>query len=242
MPDLAGKGSALTPRSVFLQWYHERMVELGRVELARPERGVHEKEGKWYMRYDGKSDGAEIPRDMASIIKAALWMEGQRRMPKMSQALDNIDCHQTAFFCIGLLRPEKMQEKYAYDVSLFTGDEYKKAESVEVLTEYLRGVLGNRLGIVQIAPKGSLPSDGSSFELNPSHSFLAGPDLLGRMICFEKRDSGSIFQIVPLDSVYARYFHEHLWAAKPVEEVEDSPGAEHARKVIELNERVRSEL
>lgn len=44
-------------------------------EQMPPENGVYQKEGKWFMRFDSKSDGVELPEKVARVIRVALLAE-----------------------------------------------------------------------------------------------------------------------------------------------------------------------
>lgn len=205
-------------------------------ERMQIEPGVHEKEGKWYMRLDERSDGVEIPRDMANVMRAALWMERHRESSEVvKRSLADIDCHQTAFFAIGLLSAEGMHERYPYDASLFRKNEYWKAKNVDDLTNRIQSALGDRLGLVQAVREDYLPLTQQSFRAHVGHSFLAGFDTLGRGVCFEKVNPGLPFKINSLRNIYGRYAYgstQHLWAAKVLEDIDDTEGAQRARAIF----------
>lgn len=197
-----------------------------------PKNGVYEKDGKWFMRFDDKSDGAEIPGDMARVIKIALLTE--RRAGRVIHR--SINCHQTAFRSIGLVRSgEKLPGSYAF--RLFPKDVFKEFAAVDELTSYIRNATRGKIGLVQIAHQ-------INWDLvNPVlvHSFIAGADSTGRVICFEKVGHNLEFRITPINAIYSHLFRyenqilsysNQLWAAGPVDEIKENPSSQWVRKNV----------
>jgi len=200
--------------------------------------GVHQKDGKWFLRIDDRSDGVAIDPDIASVIKASMWVEKhQRSNDILRNYFQNINCHQVALFSAGVLRAEGMSERSNYEVSLFKLNEFKKYKTVAEFTEYLQRQLGNKLGVAQIIELKSPVSEDISVSTRLMHSFLAGVDPLGRVVCYEKRGARDPFRIVPLEKIFRERWYQppsdFAWAARPIEDIEGSEGAESARREIE---------
>src|SRR3989344_7269067 len=90
---------------------------------------VHTKMGKWFMRFDDKTLGAEIPEDIGRIIKLALWSEKRKRKgpnQRTRQLHEDINCHRTAFAALGL-GDYRRQEVHGH--LLLPDDSFKKFHS-----------------------------------------------------------------------------------------------------------------
>lgn len=207
-------------------------------ERIKVESGVHQKDGKWFLRLDGRSEGAEIQPTIAKIVKASLWAENNKKSNKLVQDyFQNINCHQVALFSAGILRGEGMSRSNNYEISLFKTKEFKKFGHVAELTKYLREKLGDKFGLVQIAEKKYLLPSEAPFPIEVLHSFLAGFDSLGRVVCYEKCGTSEPFRVVALEKIFRETWHQppsdHAWAAIPIEDIEGTEGALHAKSEIE---------
>lgn len=179
-----------------------------------PDRGVYEKDGKWYVRLDKKSIGAEVPKDIGHIMKAALQASrrtGRAGYEWVTTPYAKINCHRMILHATGLLYVDKkrLDDKAGpvpedYNILLFPESQLKKFKSHIELGKYVKETIGDNLGVVQIGNRvgGAL------------HSFFVKFDELGRAVCFEKKGYGPLpFHILPLRTVFLEYqeqFKEHI--------------------------------
>ena len=176
---------------------------------------VFTKDGKWFMRFDAKTLGAEIPEDIGRIIKLALWSEERKQRSPNDRTRKfhaNINCHQTSFAAVGLAN-ERRERDYGY--VLLPEDAFRSFDSPHEFSVYSQSVLGHRVGLVQIKR--------SAHSKEADHSFIAGFDNRERMVCFEKEGWVYPFRIVPVETIYNSHnYNRELWAVTPIDEVKES--------------------
>ncbi|OGG73963.1 hypothetical protein A3A40_01140 [Candidatus Kaiserbacteria bacterium RIFCSPLOWO2_01_FULL_54_20] len=205
---------------------------LKRPEKLAPENGVYKKDGKWLMRFDNRSDGAEIPAEVAHVVSAALKAErfaaqegtteqGKKFYQKMRGARAHINCHETALYAVGLIH-QGDPKGLDYDFGLFPLESYKTYSSAGKLAKYVRGALGKSFGVIQKAHDWSV-----------THTLLAGLDSLERCVCFEKEGHGLSWQILPLEEIYRRSSSDARWAAGSIDSIMQSEAAKGIRTYLD---------
>ncbi|OGG45405.1 hypothetical protein A2673_01295 [Candidatus Kaiserbacteria bacterium RIFCSPHIGHO2_01_FULL_50_13] len=179
---------------------------------------LHQVDGEWYMRLDKESRGVKIPADIARVIKGALRMEQLRKSDKNMRirgAYSKINCHETALFAIGAL-----DRDYAlgnYSMPLFPDVQYKQHEEFSDLQTHVQKHVGNELWLVQVK---AFPES-----KKVEHSFLAGIDERGNVVCFEKQGSRHeplSFRVTNLVYIYGLY-SEKYWAGGSIDSIKEHP-------------------
>lgn len=192
--------------------------------------GILEKDGKWYMRLDSTSDGVEIPQEIGRLIKAALQSQVRRDSPGynwVDEPHDDINCHQTIFFLLGLI--DTSHPPGDYNVWLFADPEDSKIRSdQQSLAEFEKALnekIGDELSVVQVGQR-NIP--------HVCHTFLVGKDGKGRFTCFEKEtyENGK-FRITPFEEIFKKYQFDNVyeWHATPYKNL--LPGASTHAKALE---------
>lgn len=186
---------------------------VGKQEQIAPASGVYQKDGKWLMRFDDKSDGAEIPPDIARVISTALRFETHKqRIPGgIGRTHRDINCHKAAFYTIGLTSsPHKGFGGHFY--KFFPDSSFHAFNSNTDVEAYIRGTIAKDVGLVQIVNRHE--------KMRLGHSFIAAVDDLGRVVCFDKQGSSRPFRIVSLETMCKSYqFTEAGWAARSVDTI-----------------------
>ncbi len=174
------------------------------------------REGKWYMRTDSKSNGAEISEDVARIVKAALWLQGRQdaykeKFDPSSDVVLSINCHKTAFHALGLIdRTEAVTGESSLEAFLMPRESFAAYDTVEALGADLLTRLNGKMGLVQIC----------NYYDKPEHTFIASADEKGDIVCFEKEEYGGRFRVVSLSAIFSA-FPTRKWAGDTLDNLEN---------------------
>lgn len=195
----------------------DKNIEHG-VDSPEYEKYVHEEGGEWYMRLDDSSRGVKIPESTARTIILAFKLNKRRQSPdnmRTRGVYADINCHKTALYAIGAIDSD-YDSKDSYGISFFPPEQYASFKSAEELEKHLRAVAGDSLWFVQC-------KESSADFAKPRHSFLAGTDEEGRVVCFEKVGANlHPFRITSLQTIYKDY-KDGWWAGGPIESIKNHP-------------------
>jgi hypothetical protein len=207
-------------------YYHDMQddAEQKKEELSLGER-IYELEGAWFMRIDRKCPGVALPKEIGRLIQGAVQAQVRAEKPGyewVKGAIEKINCHKAVLYALNFLQTTD-RAKPTYGFRLFDESEYKEFTPGDSagIRNYAAEQLRNTLGVVQLA------SQHGSFV---GHTFLAGIDQLGRVICFEKGGYSFPFRITTLDGVW-RSKGMSSFAAAPLEQFQN--GTERTVKIRE---------
>lgn len=207
-----------------------RTAQMLREALIRKRGGdqIGMRDGKWYMRTDPRSDGAQIPDDVARVVRMALWLQSRhdsndQRHDASGDVVLSVNCHKTAFHALGLIdRREAIEGESSLEAFLMPRDAFIPFDDVDTLKSHLASRLGTKLGLVQIC----------DYYDKPDHSFLVAFDEKGEPVCFEKEEYGGRFRVVPLAEIFAVY-PRRKWAADVLENLDSPSDKIAARKSLD---------
>lgn len=225
------------------------MRENAQLERKKEMPGVYEKGGKWFMRLDDKSDGAEVPADIAKVMKLALWAERRTEDFRNTKTenishdyileddmdyVDGINCHLAVFYAIGLLNVrEKLRNPQERSSLIFAKDAFQYFESVEDLSRYIKTKIGNKIGLVQV---GHYALDNQQGKFRSLHTFIVGVDGLGRVVCFDKMGWKYAFRLVSIETMYSDITGGRPallpWATGLIDEIKESSLARAVRDQV----------
>lgn len=212
------------------------MDRLGKQEQMPQIDRVYEKGGRWFMRFDDKSDGVELPRDMGRKMRLALIAEQHSKRNKRTydaihtfSTEKGINCHLTAFYAIGLFKiGEKMNDPQERCL-VFPKEEFSYFQQSNELIAFVKKQIAGSLGLIQIGQT----LDGEFCAL---HSLIAGVDSLERVVCFDKNGWRAEFRCYPFDDLILKAKGNRSWpfpwAAAPIDEIKRNPYAQKVRKRV----------
>ena len=170
--------------------------------------GLYKSAGKYYMRLDEETRGAEITPYMYRLMRVALY--GTRRLCergglKTKYLHKGINCHRAVYMLLGFTREMQsfVHERYTRGEHLYKHLPQKPlqtARSFEEMEENIRELLQGKLGVVQAV----IPERGLR-EVPLVHSFIIGFDEKKRAVCFEKVGFSYGFRITSLYGAYSFY-------------------------------------
>jgi len=200
-------------------------------EIPLEER-IHQEGGIWYMRIDKKCKGVALPPEIGRLVHGAI--QAQTRVGKdgyewVKEVLEKINCHKTVLYALGLLKTSD-RAKPTYGFPLFDEKEYVEfaPQNANGIATHLKKCLRGELGVVQLSTNGGVFA---------AHTFLAGVDQLGRVVCFEKGGYSFPFRITLLDGVWRNKGLSSFAAAPLTEFQKYAPRAQMIRKVVEEKSR-----